>query len=69
MDEDDPMDDEWEMTRTQQGHDVDLFDDGEEPQSSTNGNHRPKGDNTDTSCGPGMSGPFLVCSFLKNTDG
>uniref|UniRef100_A0A669EAW1 non-specific serine/threonine protein kinase n=1 Tax=Oreochromis niloticus TaxID=8128 RepID=A0A669EAW1_ORENI len=27
VDEDDPMDDEWEMTRTQQGHDVDLFDD------------------------------------------
>ncbi|XP_031608533.1 serine-protein kinase ATM isoform X2 [Oreochromis aureus] len=53
VDEDDPMDDEWEMTRTQQGHDVDLFDDGEEPQSSTNGNHRPKGDNTDTSCSPG----------------
>ncbi|XP_069003708.1 serine-protein kinase ATM [Embiotoca jacksoni] len=49
VDENDHVDDEWEMTRTQQGDDIDLFDD-EEPH--TNRTHRQKGANTDTSCGP-----------------
>ncbi|GLD57106.1 serine-protein kinase ATM [Lates japonicus] len=54
VDEDDHVDDDWDVTRTQQGDDIDLFEDGEESHSSsTNGTHRQKGDNTDTSCGPG----------------
>lgn len=68
MDEDSHMDDEWEMTRAQQSHDIDLFDDGEEPQSSTNGNHRPQGDITDASCGPGKWSPELICSSLKKKE-
>lgn len=56
VDEDDHMDDDWDVTRTQQGDDIDLFDDGEESHSNTNGNHRQKGDNSDTSCGPGKNG-------------
>ncbi|XP_060928737.1 serine-protein kinase ATM isoform X1 [Limanda limanda] len=53
LEEDNHVDDDWEVTRTQQGDDVDLFEDGEEPHSSTNGTHRQKGDGTDASCGPG----------------
>lgn len=41
------------MTRTQQGDDIDLFDDGDESHSSANGTHRQTGDNNDASCGPG----------------
>lgn len=48
------MDDEWEVTKTQQGDDVDLFDDEEEPHSSTNGTHRQDRANADTSSGPGL---------------
>ncbi|KAE8295481.1 Serine-protein kinase ATM [Larimichthys crocea] len=53
VDEDDHMDDDWDVTRNQQGDDIDLFDDGEGSHSSTNGSHRQKGDNSDSSCGPG----------------
>ncbi|XP_019950752.2 serine-protein kinase ATM [Paralichthys olivaceus] len=53
LDEDDHMDDDLEMTRTQQGDNIDLFEDGEESHSSTDGTHRQKGDSTDASCGPG----------------
>lgn len=61
MDEDDHVDDDWDVTRTQQGDDIDLFEDGEESHgSSTNGTHRQKGDNTDTSCGPGKKGSHVV---------
>ncbi|XP_030599575.1 serine-protein kinase ATM-like [Archocentrus centrarchus] len=67
VDEDNHMEDEWEMTRAPQGHDVDLFDDGEEPQSSTSGNHRPKGDNTDASCGPGAKS-LLADNHLAQQD-
>jgi len=50
------MDDDWEMTRAQTaGDNVDLFDDGEESHSSTNGTHRLMGDNPDTSCGQGTT--------------
>ncbi|KAM9318497.1 serine-protein kinase ATM [Pholidichthys leucotaenia] len=52
-DEDEHMGDDWEMSRTQQGDDMNLFDDAEEPHSSTSATQRPKGDNNDTSCGPG----------------
>ncbi|KAM4589980.1 serine-protein kinase ATM [Fundulus diaphanus] len=53
-DDDDPMEDEWEMTRNPPGgHDIDLFEDGEEAQSSANGSHRQKEDSADASCGPG----------------
>lgn len=60
VDEDDLMDDDRDVTRTQQGDDIDLFEDDEEAHSSTNGTHRQKGDNTDTSCGPGKTGPLAV---------
>ncbi|KAG7226115.1 hypothetical protein INR49_018726 [Caranx melampygus] len=52
VDEDDHLDDDRDMTRTQQGDNIDLFEDDEEAHSSTNGTHRQKGD-TETSCGPG----------------
>lgn len=55
VEEDDPMDDEFNMTRTQQhGDDTDLFEDKETPHTSTNGSHGAKGD-WDTSTGPGES--------------
>lgn len=56
MDEDDHMDDDGDVTRTQQGDDLDLFDEGKELHGSTNGSHRQKGDNSDASCGPGKQG-------------
>ncbi|XP_067450490.1 serine-protein kinase ATM isoform X1 [Thunnus thynnus] len=67
VDEDDHTDDDWDMTRTQQGDDIDLFDDDEESHSSTNGNHRQKGDNTDTSCGPGAKS-LLADDHLAHQD-
>ncbi|KAF0030872.1 hypothetical protein F2P81_017603 [Scophthalmus maximus] len=54
VDEDDHVDDDCDVTRTQPGDDFDLFEDGEESHSSSSsGAHRPKGENTDASCGPG----------------
>lgn len=53
MDEDDHVEDDWDVTRTQQGDNIDLFDEGPESHSSTNGSRRQKGDNSDASCGPG----------------
>lgn len=58
MDEDDHMDDDLEVTRTQQGDDFDLFEDDEESHSSTNGTQRQLADNTDTFCGPGREKLF-----------
>ncbi|XP_054470748.1 LOW QUALITY PROTEIN: serine-protein kinase ATM [Anoplopoma fimbria] len=53
-DEDDHMEDDCDVTRTQQGDVIDLFDEGEESHSSSNGgSHRQKGDNSEASCGPG----------------
>lgn len=54
MDEDDHMDDDLDVTRTQQGDDIDLFDEGET--SNGDGSHRAKGDNSEASCGPGEGG-------------
>ncbi|KAF1393857.1 hypothetical protein PFLUV_G00020400 [Perca fluviatilis] len=67
VDEDDHMDDDWDVTRTQQGDDIDLFDEGEESHSSTNGTHRQKGDNSDTSCGPGARS-LLADDYLAQQD-
>ncbi|XP_028428856.1 serine-protein kinase ATM isoform X3 [Perca flavescens] len=67
VDEDDHMDDDWDVTRTQQGDDIDLFDEGEESHSSTNGTHRQKGDNSDTSCGPGARS-LLAEDYLAQQD-
>ncbi|XP_033833204.1 serine-protein kinase ATM [Periophthalmus magnuspinnatus] len=55
--EDDPMEDEFNMTRTQHGDDNDLFEDEENPHTSANGTHEPKGD-ADTSTGPGAKCPL-----------
>lgn len=52
MDEDDHMEEDWDVTRTQQGDDIDLFEEGDESTSS-NGTHRPQGDGSEGSCGPG----------------
>lgn len=58
VEEDDPMDDEFNMTRTQQhGDDADLFEDEETPHTSSNGSHGPKGD-ADNSTGPGAKCPL-----------
>ncbi|MEQ2163966.1 hypothetical protein GOODEAATRI_001659, partial [Goodea atripinnis] len=51
--DDEQMDDECETTKNPQAsNDIDLFEDGEEAHSSTNGSHRQKEDNADASCGP-----------------
>ncbi|MED6266273.1 hypothetical protein CHARACLAT_000394 [Characodon lateralis] len=52
--DDEQMDDECETTKNPQAsNDIDLFEDGEEAHSSTNGSHRQKEDNADAFCGPG----------------
>ncbi|XP_042342685.1 serine-protein kinase ATM [Plectropomus leopardus] len=53
VDEDDHMDDDCDVTRTQQGDGIDLFEEGEESHSGSNGTNRQKGDTSDASCGPG----------------
>ncbi|KAM9452589.1 serine-protein kinase ATM isoform 3-T3 [Salvelinus alpinus] len=53
--EEETTDEDWDMTRTQadQQEDIDLFDDGDEPQTSTSkGTHRQNVDPNDTQCGP-----------------
>ncbi|XP_070761541.1 serine-protein kinase ATM isoform X3 [Enoplosus armatus] len=67
VDEDDHMDDDWDMSRTQQGDDIDLFDEGEESSSSTSRSHRQKGDNSDASCGPGAKS-LLADDHLAHQD-
>ncbi|XP_059186754.1 serine-protein kinase ATM [Centropristis striata] len=68
VDDDDHMDDDWgDVTRTQQGEDMDLFDDGEEPHSSTNGTRRQKGENGDAACGPGAKS-LLADDHLAQPD-
>lgn len=57
VEEDDHMDEDWNMTKTQHDEDIDLFDDGDKPHTSTDGTHGPKGD-ADTSCGPGAKCPL-----------
>ncbi|KAM6987939.1 serine-protein kinase ATM isoform 2-T2 [Tautogolabrus adspersus] len=53
VEEDTHMDVDWDVTRTQQGDTIDLFEDDEESHSSTNGTQRQTGDNSDTTHGPG----------------
>ncbi|XP_056296649.1 serine-protein kinase ATM-like isoform X3 [Pseudoliparis swirei] len=53
VDEDHHMDDDLDVTRNQQGDNIDLFDEGNESHSSTNGTRRQMGDNSEASCGPG----------------
>uniref|UniRef100_A0A1A8U1C7 non-specific serine/threonine protein kinase n=1 Tax=Nothobranchius furzeri TaxID=105023 RepID=A0A1A8U1C7_NOTFU len=68
VDDDEHMDDDWETSRAEpSGSDFDLFDDGEDSHSSTNGTHRPQGDGTDTSCGPGAKS-LLAEEFLAQQD-
>lgn len=64
MDEDDHMEDDWDVTRTQQGDDINLFDDDDESHSSANGSHRQKGDNSDTTSGPGKVDDLLYKSVI-----
>ncbi|XP_037534430.1 serine-protein kinase ATM [Nematolebias whitei] len=67
VDDDEHDDDDMETSRTQHtGTDLDLSD-GEESCSSTNGTHRQKGDNTDTSCGPGAKS-LLAEDYLAQQD-
>ncbi|XP_030248293.1 serine-protein kinase ATM isoform X3 [Sparus aurata] len=68
VDEDDHMDDDLEVTRTQQGDGSDLFDeDIESSSSSSNGHHRKQGDNSDASCGPGAKS-LLADDHLAQQD-
>ncbi|XP_068564532.1 serine-protein kinase ATM [Cebidichthys violaceus] len=67
VDEDDHMDDDMDVTRTQQGDNIDLFDEGEESHSSTDGSHRQKGDNSEASCGPGAKS-LLADDHLAQQD-
>ncbi|XP_031716383.1 serine-protein kinase ATM isoform X1 [Anarrhichthys ocellatus] len=67
VDEDDHMDDDLDVTRTQQGDDIDLFDEGDESHSSTDGSHRQKGDNSEASCGPGAKS-LLADDHLAQQD-
>lgn len=55
-DEDDHMDDEWDVGRTQQGDGFDLFEEeGEGSHGRANGSHRQNGDSGDAHCGPGQN--------------
>uniref|UniRef100_A0A3P8UQX8 non-specific serine/threonine protein kinase n=1 Tax=Cynoglossus semilaevis TaxID=244447 RepID=A0A3P8UQX8_CYNSE len=69
LDEDDPVDEDMDVRRTHPGDDVDLFEDEDEPQSSssTNGSRGGKGDNVDASCGPG-SESLLAENHLAQQD-
>lgn len=49
------MDDDRDVTRTQQGDDIDLFEEDNGSHSGANGSHRQSGDSGDASCGPGQS--------------
>jgi len=65
VDEDHHMDDDLDVTRNQQGDNIDLFDEGNESHSSTNGTRRQMGDNSEASCGPGKGSLFLYqCGIL-----
>ncbi|XP_054884551.1 serine-protein kinase ATM isoform X2 [Poeciliopsis prolifica] len=66
-DDDEQGDDEWEMTKhPQAGDGIDLFEDGEEAHSSSNGSHRQKEDNADP-CGPGAKS-LLTEAYLGKQD-
>ncbi|KAL6116348.1 atm [Pungitius sinensis] len=65
VDEDDHVDDDLDVTRTQQGDDIDLFDEGEI--SGADGSHRAKGDNSEASCGPGAKS-LLADEHLAQQD-
>lgn len=55
-DEDDHMDDERDVSRTQQGDGFDLFEEeGEGSHSGANGSHRQNSDSGDSHCGPGQN--------------
>lgn len=68
LDEDDPVDEDMDVRRTHPGDDVDLFEDEDEPQSSssTNGSRGGKGDNLDASCGPGKKRLLVMCCLSLN---
>lgn len=62
--EEETTDEDWDMTRTQadQQEDIDLFDDGDGPQTSTSkGTHRQNVESNDTQCGFGKWMISLVC--------
>lgn len=47
----DPMEEDWDVTRTPRSEEVDLFDEGT---SVPNGSSGQKTDNSDTTCAPGV---------------
>ncbi|XP_034556513.1 serine-protein kinase ATM [Notolabrus celidotus] len=67
VEEDDYLDADMDVTRTQQGDDIDLFEDDEEPHSSANGTQRQTGDNNDNPCGPGAKS-LLADDHLAHQD-
>ncbi|XP_054649530.1 serine-protein kinase ATM isoform X1 [Dunckerocampus dactyliophorus] len=65
VDEDESTDDDWEMTRTQQGDDIPLFESDEE---SHGGTQRPRGgDNNEAPCAPGAKS-LLADEHLAQQD-
>lgn len=61
VDEDEPTDNDWEMTRTQHGDDHPLFDDEE----SHSGTQRPRGgDSNEMSSGPGKRDSPQLSTFI-----
>lgn len=59
------MDDDRDVTRTQQGDDIDLFEEDNGSHSGANGSRRQTGDSGDASCGPGQSNRLLDLKFSK----
>lgn len=56
VDEEEHVDDEWDVSRTQQGDGFDLFEqEGDGPHSGANGSHRQNGESGDAHCGPGQN--------------
>ncbi|XP_068601356.1 serine-protein kinase ATM [Brachionichthys hirsutus] len=66
-DEDDHMDETWDVSKIQPGDDADLFDEGNESHSSGSGSHRQKGDASDASRGPGAKS-LLADDHLTQQD-
>lgn len=51
------MEEDWDLSRTQQSEKIDLFDEGIDVHSESSGSNGATGqkmDNSDSMCGPGM---------------
>ncbi|KAM6946333.1 serine-protein kinase ATM [Aplochiton taeniatus] len=67
--DDDPMGEGGDLARTQQGEDIDLFDDGDAPKASSSiDSHQQKADVFETHCGPGGAESVLSEEHLAQPD-